>query len=200
MRWPLAFWRWTFAPEVKDFQATAGQDPVLARGAYLVEGLATVAPAIPRVGWACRRSPGGERWRAYLSGSAPLENWIAKSLRGDHRTGLGSWSEADLVSFLRTGRSERSAVFGGMSDVVVHSMQYMTDADLTAIARYLKSLPPADPADQPHVYDESVAQALFHGDDSKTGAALYVDNCGACHRTDGKGYARVFPPWPATRW
>ncbi|SPZ30275.1 cytochrome c precursor [Pseudomonas aeruginosa] len=80
-----------------------------------------------------------------------------------------------------------------MSDVVVHSMQYMTDADLTAIARYLKSLPPADPADQPHVYDESVAQALFHGDDSKTGAALYVDNCGACHRTDGKGYARVFP-------
>ncbi|MFX8381794.1 c-type cytochrome, partial [Acinetobacter baumannii] len=72
-------------------------------------------------------------------------------------------------------------------------MQYMTDADLTAIARYLKSLPPADPADQPHVYDESVAQALFHGDDSKTGAALYVDNCGACHRTDGKGYAGVFP-------
>lgn len=38
-----------------------------------------------------------------------------------------------------------------------------------------------------------MAQALFHGDDSKTGAALYVDNCGACHRTDGKGYARVFP-------
>ncbi|MGU2436105.1 NAD(P)-binding protein, partial [Pseudomonas aeruginosa] len=24
MRWPLAFWRWTFAPEVKDFQAAAG--------------------------------------------------------------------------------------------------------------------------------------------------------------------------------
>ena len=63
MRWPLAFWRWTFAPEVKDFQAAAGQDPVPARGAYLVEGLATVAPAIPRVGWACRRRPAGERWR-----------------------------------------------------------------------------------------------------------------------------------------
>ncbi|HCF1031834.1 TPA: cytochrome c [Pseudomonas aeruginosa] len=194
MRWPLAFWRWTFAPEVKDFQAAAGQDPVLARGAYLVEGLGHCG--------ACHTPPGlgmqekalaASDGAAYLSGSAPLENWIAKSLRGDHRTGLGSWSEADLVSFLRTGRSERSAVFGGMSDVVVHSMQYMTDADLTAIARYLKSLPPADPADQPHVYDESVAQALFHGDDSKTGAALYVDNCGACHRTDGKGYARVFP-------
>ncbi len=194
MRWPLAFWRWTFAPEVKDFQAAAGQDPVLARGAYLVEGLGHCGAChTPRGLGMQEKALAASDGAAYLSGSAPLENWIAKSLRGDHRTGLGSWSEADLVSFLRTGRSERSAVFGGMSDVVVHSMQYMTDADLTAIARYLKSLPPADPADQPHVYDESVAQALFHGDDSKTGAALYVDNCGACHRTDGKGYARVFP-------
>ncbi|EVT85907.1 alcohol dehydrogenase [Pseudomonas aeruginosa VRFPA09] len=194
MRWPLAFWRWTFAPEVKDFQAAAGQDPVLARGAYLVEGLGHCGAChTPRGLGMQEKALAASDGAAYLSGSAPLENWIAKSLRGDHRTGLGSWSEADLVSFLRTGRSERSAVFGGMSDVVVHSMQYMTDADLTAIARYLKSLPPADPSDQPHVYDESVAQALFHGDDSKTGAALYVDNCGACHRTDGKGYARVFP-------
>ncbi len=181
MRWPLAFWRWTFAPEVKDFQAAAGQDPVLARGAYLVEGLGHCGAChTPRGLGMQEKALAASDGAAYLSGSAPLENWIAKSLRGDHRTGLGSWSEADLVSFLRTGRSERSAVFGGMSDVVVHSMQYMTDADLTAIARYLKSLPPADPADQPHVYDESVAQALFHGDDSKTGAALYVDNCDPC--------------------
>jgi hypothetical protein len=65
-----------------------------------------------------------------------------QELRGDHKDGLGSWSEAQLVQFLKTGRSDHSAVFGGMSDVVEHSMQYMTDADLTAIARYLKSLPP----------------------------------------------------------
>ena len=193
MRWPLAFWRWTFAPEVKDFQAAAGQDPVLARGAYLVEGLGHCGACHTRVGWACRRRP----WRrAMARPTCPAaRRWRTGSpepaRRPPDRT--GQLGEADLVSFLRTGRSERSAVFGGMSDVVVHSMQYMTDADLTAIARYLKSLPPADPSDQPHVYDESVAQALFHGDDSKTGAALYVDNCGACHRTDGKGYARVFP-------
>lgn len=87
-----------------------------------------------------------------------------------------------------------------MSDVVVHSMQYMTDADLTAIARYLKSLPPADPADQPHVYDESVAQALFHGDDSKTGAALYVDNCGPATAPTARAMRGSSRPWPATRW
>ena len=91
----------------------------------------------------------------FLSGSAPLEGWIAKNLRGDHKDGLGSWSEEDLVQFLKTGRSDRSAVFGGMSDVVEHSMQYMTDADLRAIARYLKSLPANDPNDKPHQYDKT---------------------------------------------
>ena len=129
----------------------------------------------------------------FLAGSAPLEGWIAKSLRGDHKDGLGSWSEAQLVQFLKTGRSERSAVFGGMSDVVEHSMQYMSDADLTAIARYLKTLPASNPDDKPHVYDKQVAQALWNGDDSKPGASVYIDNCAACHRTDGHGYTRVFP-------
>lgn len=80
-----------------------------------------------------------------------------------------------------------------MSDVVTHSMQYMTDADLTAIARYLKSLPATDPNDQPHQYDEKAAKALWNGDDSQRGAAVYIDNCAACHRTDGHGYTRVFP-------
>lgn len=34
---------------------------------------------------------------------------------------------------------------------------------------------------------------MWKGNDSKTGAALYVDNCAACHRTDGAGYKRAFP-------
>lgn len=39
MRWPLAIWRWLFAPAVEDFKPDAGKDVVLNRGAYLVEGL-----------------------------------------------------------------------------------------------------------------------------------------------------------------
>ncbi|MFV3380471.1 MULTISPECIES: cytochrome c [Pseudomonas] len=193
MRWPLAFWRTLFAPEVKPFEA-AGQDPALARGAYLVEGLghcgACHTPRALTMQEKALDAAGGD---AYLSGSAPLEGWIAKNLRGDHKDGLGSWSEAQIVAFLKTGRNERTAVFGGMSDVVEHSMQYMTDADLAAIARYLKSLPPVNPDDKPFQEDRQVAEALWKGDDAKAGAALYVDNCAACHRTDGKGYARVFP-------
>lgn len=194
MRWPLAAWRWMFAPEVAGYQAQAGADPVISRGAYLVEGLGHCGAChTPRALTMQEKALSASEGATFLSGSAPLEGWIAKSLRGDHKDGLGSWSEEQLVQFLKTGRSDRSAVFGGMSDVVVHSMQYMSQTDLTAIARYLKSLPAVDPEDQPHQYDKQVAEALWKGDDSQPGAAVYIDNCAACHRTDGHGYTRVFP-------
>lgn len=194
MRWPLAIWRWMFAPSVEPSTVAAGGDPVISRGAYLVEGLGHCGAChTPRALTMQEKALSASDGSAFLSGSAPLEGWIAKSLRGDHKDGLGSWSEEQLVQFLKTGRSDRSAVFGGMSDVVVHSMQYMSEADLTAIARYLKSLPANDPKDQPHSYDQQVAEALWKGDDSKPGAAVYIDNCAACHRTDGQGYTRVFP-------
>ena len=104
----------------------------------------------------------------------------------------GDWSEAELAEFLKTGRNDKSVVFGGMSDVVEHSLQYLSDDDITAIARYLKSLPPRG-KQTPAPVEDSVAKDLWKGNDSKTGAALYVDNCAACHRTDGVGYKRAFP-------
>lgn len=194
MRWPLAIWRGVFAPEVKAWQAPAGADPVVSRGAYLVEGLGHCGAChTPRALTMQEEALSPADGKQFLAGSAPLEGWIAKNLRGDHKDGLGSWSEEQLVQFLKTGRSDRSAVFGGMSDVVEHSMQHLSDTDLTAIARYLKTLPASNPHDQPHVYDKHVAEALWNGDDSKPGAAVYIDNCAACHRTDGQGYTRVFP-------
>ncbi|WP_314916217.1 cytochrome c [Pseudomonas helleri] len=194
MRWPLAMWRWSFAPAVADFTPAPGQNPVVSRGAYLVEGLGHCGAChTPRALTMQEKALSATEGSTFLSGSAPLEGWIAKNLRGDHKDGLGSWSEEQLVQFLKTGRSDRSAVFGGMSDVIVHSMQYMSDADLTAIARYLKTLPAVDSADRPHKYDPTVPDALWNGNDSKRGAAVYIDNCAACHRTDGHGYTRVFP-------
>ena len=56
---------------------------------------------------------------AFLAG-AVIDNWYAKSLRGD-KDGLGRWSEADIVSFLKTGGTDRSAAFGDMAEVVEHS-------------------------------------------------------------------------------
>ena len=51
------------------------------------------------------------------------------------------------------------------------------------------------PAHSPSSFssDQTTAKALAAGHEDGRGAQLYVDNCAACHRTDGEGYAGVFP-------
>lgn len=195
MRWPLAIWRGVFAPDVKAFQPVQGQDPVLARGQYLVEGLGHCGAChTPRSITMQEKALNNDEGSDFLSGSnAPIDGWTASNLRGDGRDGLGRWSEDDLVQFLRMGRNDHTAVFGGMTDVVQHSLQHLTAEDATAIARYLKSLGAKDPNQVGFTPDDTVAKALWKGDDSKTGASVYVDSCAACHKTDGSGYARFFP-------
>jgi mono/diheme cytochrome c family protein len=195
MRWPLAIWRGMFAPDVKAFQPIKGQDAVLARGQYLVEGLGHCGAChTPRSLTMQEKALNDSEGSDYLSGSsAPIDGWTASNLRGDNRDGLGSWSEDDLVQFLRTGRNDQTAVFGGMTDVVEHSLQHLSPEDATAIARYLKSLGARDPNQVGFKSDDAVAKALWKGDDSKPGASVYVDSCAACHKTDGSGYKRFFP-------
>lgn len=69
----------------------------------------------------------------------------------------------------------------------------MSDADLKAMAVYLKGLSPSANTGGQFAASDDTANALWQGDDSKVGASLYLDSCAACHRTDGKGYSQVFP-------
>lgn len=193
MRWPLTVWRWIYAPTVSA-PVENSDNPLVNRGAYLVEGLGHCGSCHTPRGVALQeKSLSAAHADEFLSGGAPLEGWFAKSLRGDHVDGLGRWSEAQLVAFFRTGRTADSAVFGTMSDVVVNSLQYLTDNDRLAMARYLKQLAPRHEGDRALTDDGSSYRALHNAQISKRGAILYADNCMACHRSDGMGYPGVFP-------
>lgn len=192
MRWPLTYWRWLFAPKVAPVDTATAQDPLQARGQYLVEGLGHCGAChTPRAFTLQEKSLGPTSGTTYLSGGES-DHWIAPSLRGELASGLGSVSAEDLVSLLKAGRNDRSAVFGGMTDVIEHSTQYMSDEDLSAVAHFLKSLPPAR-QEAALNYDQATHTALSSGNVSAPGAQLYVDNCATCHRTDGHGYGQVYP-------
>lgn len=109
------------------------------------------------------------------------------------KSGLGRWSAQEITEFLKTGRTDNSAAFGSMTDVVAHSTQYLSDDDLAAVAVYLKSLKSSDPQAVAPKVDTETSLALIKGDMSKPGAKEYMDNCSACHRIDGQGYAKTFP-------
>jgi mono/diheme cytochrome c family protein len=166
---------------------------MITRGAYLVEGLAHCSAChTPRGTGMQELALTAQQGPAFLSGGGPIDSWIATNLRGDATTGLGQWSATDLSTFLKSGSTERIAAFGGMTDVVQHSTQYMTDEDRTAIAMYLKSLP-GTKSEAPPTYDAAVSTALHSGNLTRPGADTYLNSCAACHRSDGKGYASVFP-------
>jgi mono/diheme cytochrome c family protein len=193
MRWPLTYWRWLFSSKPAPFIPSTGADEAQARGAYFVDGLGHCGEChTPRNAFMQLKSVNRADEASYLRG-AVIEGYFAPSLRGIGAGSVTDWNEDDLADFLRTGANARGIVFGSMSDVVVHSTQYLTEADAKATAHYLKSLDSSESAGQSFVYDSATHQALRRGDASAEGAQIYLDNCAACHRPDGRGYERVFP-------
>src|SRR5262249_53541136 len=143
MRWPLAVWRKTFAPspDAPVFNASRYTDPAVARGAYLVQGPGHCGSCHTPRAPTLHEKGRDESSNTFLAGGQSIDGWVPVNLRGNPGDGLGNWSKADIVATLRSARNATQAVVGApMSDVVVHSTQYMSDSDLEAIAAYLKTL------------------------------------------------------------
>jgi mono/diheme cytochrome c family protein len=191
MRWPLAIWRWVFAPKPAPFEER-GRDPQVASGAYFVEGLGHCGECHTSRGLGMQlKARTATDGPAFLAG-AEIENWYAPSLRSGGPGTLQDWSEPDLEQFLTRGVNRAGAAFGSMTDVIIHSSQFLNPEDAKATAKYLKSIADSAPS-KPFAYDNSTEQALSSGDATRRGALTYLDNCAACHRPDGRGYEGVFP-------
>lgn len=148
------------------------------RGAYLAEGLGHCST--------CHNSKnllGGDTSGGHLQGYT-LQGWVAPTITGDDYRGIGKWTTQDVTEYLKTGRHPYTAASGPMAEVVTHSTQFMQDEDLKAIAVYLKDMRA----------DLTPPEAIAATDARMTtGAALYADNCSACHMKQGQGVARMFP-------
>ena len=141
------------------------------RGAYLVHGLAHCA--------ACHTGKnflGGDSSDAFQGGT--LAGWYAPEITGS-KAGLGDWSVAQTVEYLKTGGNSITMASGPMAEAVENSTQHMTTADLTAIAVYMKSLP-GSTASRPAPIAQTDSQMVL-------GAKVFDISCAACHTSGGKG-------------
>ena len=196
IRWPMALWRKTFAPLPGAVAAAPARDAGASavRGAYLVQGLGHCGSCHTPRALTMQEKALDQSGSAYLAGGPVIDGWVAVNLRGNAADGLGAWSRSDIVATLRSGRNPTRAVIGGaMNGAIVHSTQYLSDGDLNAIASYLKTLAPSEHSPSSFAADPATGKALREGITATRGAELYVDNCAACHRSDGMGYTRVFP-------
>ena len=149
--------------------------------------------------------------RSQFLGGAAVGGWFAPNITSDPISGIGGWSEDELVTYLRTGAvAGKSQAAGGMAEAIEHGLRHLADDDLRAIARYLKSVPPIREAGQSEpAYGVAFAQpsnfeALNLGHDrspaamrdgaSTQGEQIYVAACAACHQLHGEGTSDQFYP------
>ena len=156
------------------------------RGAYLVEGLGHCAmchTAINALG-------GSSESDAFQGGLIPMQNWYAPSLTSNKEAGLGDWSLKEITDYLKNGVSARGAVYGPMAEVVYNSLQYMTDADIQAMAVYLKSLGQGSPPGAATATVTTSESSLL----LTLGKSIYDRDCASCHGAQGLGKPPHYPP------
>ena len=205
-RWGLRALNWLTLRHDSGFTGTMG-DPVLDRGQYLVEGPGHCAAChSPRTVYMGQDGLRADE-PAFLTGGY-IEGQEAPPLRGPQSV-IRKWPIGELTAFLATGRNFASTANGEMGLVVEHSLQYLSDADIIAMARFLKAQD-----DQPHDPPETAVPegplALPPAGADQAGAAttrmlsmappymplgarLYLDNCAQCHFVTGRGSPDIFP-------
>jgi mono/diheme cytochrome c family protein len=192
----LVVWRALyFHPGV--YQSDPSQDVEWNRGAYLVQGLAHCN--------AChepRNALGAPQSGANPSGAIVLD-WYAPSLSNPDEAGVQGWSENEIVTLLKSGRtsgspetSRNAATVGPMAEVVYNSLQHVAEPDLHAMAVFLRSMRPTEstPRGELDTVRQSISSSAY--DDGRT---VYLKECADCHGEKGEGRAPVGPPLAGNR-
>ncbi|MDO8387870.1 MAG: cytochrome c [Polaromonas sp.] len=183
----LAVWRALyFKPGV--YETDPQRSAEWNRGAYLVRGLGHCAAC-----HTARNALGASSEALDLAGGLiPMQNWYAPSLSSPLEAGVGDWDRQHIVDLLKTGVSPRASATGPMAEVVLRSTQYLSDADLGAMAQFLKELAPPAPVAAPAAPAAPAAMLT-------RGAKLYEQHCVQCHGEQGRGVPRAYPALAGNR-
>ncbi|MDP6345773.1 MAG: cytochrome c [Alphaproteobacteria bacterium] len=136
-RWTMLFWKWLFfepGPRLAD----PAQGDMWNRGGYLVNALGHCGECHTP-----RNFLGASDRSRYLAGSTEgPDGELVPNITPDMATGIGEWSNGDIVQLLRDGtKPDFDDVQGSMAEAIRDGLGHLNDADLRAIAVYLRSLP-----------------------------------------------------------
>jgi mono/diheme cytochrome c family protein len=183
----LALWRAVFF-QPGTYDPDRGQSAEWNRGAYLVQG-----PGHCNACHGGRNLFGATRGALQMSGGvSPIDKWYAPSLATSAEAGVAEWETRHIVDLLKTGVSARGSALGPMAEVVFRSTQYLDEADLRAMAVFLKSLPQAS-ASTRDAARPPPPEAI------ERGRVVYRDRCEGCHGPRGEGARGAYPALAGNR-
>jgi mono/diheme cytochrome c family protein len=187
-RWSMIFWSALFNPD-RRFEPDTSKSPEWNRGAYLTEALAHCGEChTPRnLGFALNN-------RQKFAG-AVTAGWRAFNISADKNTGVGAWSDEDLVSYLSIGHADgHGTASGPMGEAVDHSLSYLAQQDIRAVVGYLRSVPAIASTDLPATVAPPAPPS--HKDGGSTpdprGKMVFEGACVSCHGWTGESPVSPF--------
>ena len=135
IRRSLGGWKLLF--QSRDYVFEGDLSPEVARGRYIAESLSHCGEC-----HTARNPLGGLRKTRWMGG-AP--NPSGKGTIPNVTPGELAWSEAEILAYLTTGFTPEFDMVGGHMSHVVDNMARLPEADVRAVASYLKALSPVAP-------------------------------------------------------
>ncbi len=187
-RWAMNFWSVLFNPDTR-FEPDASKGAEWNRGAYLAEALAHCGEChTPRnLAFALDN-------RRKFAG-ALTAGWRAFNISSDKATGIGGWSDADLISYLSTGHAVgHGTASGPMGEAVDQSFSQLAPEDIRAVVAYLRSIPAVTSTDLPATLAPPAPAS--HRDGGGTadprGKMVFEGACVSCHGWSGESSISPF--------
>jgi mono/diheme cytochrome c family protein len=185
-RWSMIFWSALFNPDTR-FEPDPLKSPEWNRGAYLSEALAHCGEChTPRnLAFALNN-------RKKFAG-AVTAGWRAFNISSDKATGVGAWSDDDLVSYLSIGHAAgHGTASGPMGEAVDHSLSQLANEDIRAMVAYLRTVPPTASTDLPATLAPRAPPSHKDGaTPDPRGKMVFEGACVGCH--DWTGASPISP-------
>tara|TARA_B100001094_G_C18195886_1_gene810908 strand:+ start:10124 stop:12241 length:2118 start_codon:yes stop_codon:yes gene_type:complete len=119
-----------------------------------------------------------------------IDGWNALNITANELR-LAGWTVDIMTDYLHTGKSAKGTPFGGMAEVVEHSLSKMTREDIEAISVYLLE------GDEYNELDPNIVPLEPKGFTAEAqkdpSYAVFQYTCAACHGPDGKGREGIAP-------
>ena len=175
----VAVWSRLFSADAR-FQPVPSRGPQWNRGAYLAEALAHCGDChTPRnLAFALDN-------RRKFAG-AVTGGWRAYNISGDAKSGIGGWSEAELLAYLSAGHAAgHGAAAGPMGEAVDESFSQMPPEDLRALVAYVRSVPGVGSSDLTSPLMTPASDSYRVGPTDIHGRVVFEQACASCHSWSG---------------
>jgi mono/diheme cytochrome c family protein len=130
---------------------SARAETLLERGTYLVQGIAACGDCHTPRDASGHHVASMEMAGGYEMNLMPLGRPVVPNITPDQESGIGNWTDAQVIAALRDGRRPDGTIIGPPMPIAFY--RQISDRDAQAIVAYLRALPPVRNAVAKSVYE-----------------------------------------------